>query len=78
MQLERLRTDGRIVLESIDTSSKVEVSSWKELANGNVKYTADGVIHESGHAVGLQHQSQYSGTTKTAEYRQALEALEAA
>lgn len=40
------------------------------LAGGNVKYTADGAIHESGHAMGLQHQSQYSGSTKTAEYRQ--------
>ncbi len=29
------RTDGRIVLESIDTGGRVDVSSWKELANGN-------------------------------------------
>ncbi len=29
------RTDGRIVLESIDTSHRVDASSWRELANGN-------------------------------------------
>jgi D-glycero-alpha-D-manno-heptose-7-phosphate kinase len=29
------RTDGRIVLESIDTSRTVEVSRWQELGNGN-------------------------------------------
>ncbi len=29
------RTDGRVVLESIDTSSTVDVSSWQQLANGN-------------------------------------------
>ena len=29
------RTDGRVVLESIDTSSTVDVSSCQQLANGN-------------------------------------------
>jgi hypothetical protein len=40
----------------------------KNLANGFAPYTADAASHESGHAFGLQHQSQYSGTTKVAEY----------
>jgi hypothetical protein len=40
----------------------------KNLANGYARYTADAVSHEAGHAFGLQHQSQYSGTTKVADY----------
>src|SRR5262249_27790283 len=31
-------------------------------------YTAEAVAHESGHTFGLQHQSTYSGSTKTNEY----------
>ncbi len=38
------------------------------LAGGNARYTGDAVTHESGHGFGLNHQSSYSGTTKTAEY----------
>ncbi|HEY8748320.1 MAG TPA: PKD domain-containing protein, partial [Tepidisphaeraceae bacterium] len=38
------------------------------LANGNTQYTADDTAHEAGHGFGLQHQSSYNGTTKTAEY----------
>jgi hypothetical protein len=37
------------------------------LAN-NAKYIGDAASHEAGHALGLQHQSAYSGTTKTADY----------
>ena len=40
----------------------------KQLGNGYVKYTAEASSHEAGHTFGLQHQSSYSGTTKTAEY----------
>jgi hypothetical protein len=40
-----------------------------ELGNGNPKYTADAIAHEAGHSFGLNHQSSYSGTKKTAEYR---------
>lgn len=40
----------------------------KNLGNGNAKYVADAVSHEAGHGFGLQHQSQYSGTTKVSEY----------
>ncbi len=40
----------------------------RNLGNGDARYTADAVSHESGHAFGLQHQSLYSGTTATAEY----------
>jgi hypothetical protein len=38
------------------------------LANGNSKYVAEGVAHESGHAFGLQHQGLWSGTTLAQEY----------
>jgi hypothetical protein len=38
------------------------------LADGNAKYTGDAASHESGHGFGLNHQSSYSGTTKTVEY----------
>lgn len=40
----------------------------KNLANGQVKYTADAIAHESGHGFGLYHQSTWSGSTKTNEY----------
>ncbi|CAN5680577.1 hypothetical protein BH09PLA1_BH09PLA1_29590 [soil metagenome] len=38
------------------------------LGNGFPKYVAEAISHESGHSFGLQHQSAYSGQTKTAEY----------
>jgi hypothetical protein len=38
------------------------------LGNGNTQYTADDAAHEAGHGFGLQHQSSYNGTIKTAEY----------
>jgi hypothetical protein len=38
------------------------------LANGNSWYTGKAASHESGHTMGLVHQSAYSGTTKTTEY----------
>jgi hypothetical protein len=38
------------------------------LGNGYPRYVADASSHESGHGFGLQHQSQWSGSTKTAEY----------
>jgi hypothetical protein len=40
------------------------------LGNGAVWYTGEAASHEAGHTMGLQHQSSYSGTTKTAEYQQ--------
>ena len=40
----------------------------ENLANGNSKYVAEGVAHESGHAFGLQHQGLWSGTTLADEY----------
>ena len=39
------------------------------LAGGDAKYTADSVSHESGHAFGLNHQSEYDADgVKTQEY----------
>lgn len=35
---------------------------------GSAKSAADAAAHEIGHAFGLQHQSTYSGNTRTAEY----------
>jgi hypothetical protein len=46
-------------------------TSWvfsKNLLNGDPKDTAEAASHEAGHAFGLEHQSLYSGTSKTAEY----------
>ncbi|HEY7119950.1 MAG TPA: fibronectin type III domain-containing protein [Tepidisphaeraceae bacterium] len=40
----------------------------KMLANGYAQYSAEAAAHEAGHAFGLQHQSTWSGSTKTAEY----------
>jgi fibronectin type 3 domain-containing protein len=40
------------------------------LGGGYYWYVADGATHESGHTMGLQHQSSWSGSTKTAEYQQ--------
>lgn len=39
-----------------------------ELANGNAKFVAEAVAHEAGHAFGLQHQSEYNGSTRVQEY----------
>lgn len=39
------------------------------LGNGYPKYVAEASSHESGHNMGLWHQSAWSGTTKTAEYQ---------
>jgi titin len=52
--------------------------SWvfpNNLGGGNAKYVADAAVHESGHTFGLLHQSAYSGTTKTAEYRAGTSSL---
>jgi hypothetical protein len=38
------------------------------LANGNIWYTGEATTHESGHTMGLVHQSTYSGTTEVNEY----------
>jgi hypothetical protein len=38
------------------------------LGNGFAKYVADAASHEAGHLFGLNHQSLYSGTSKTQEY----------
>jgi hypothetical protein len=38
------------------------------LADGAVWYTGEATSHESGHTMGLVHQSTYSGTAETAEY----------
>jgi hypothetical protein len=39
------------------------------LLNNNTKYVAEAISHESGHTLGLQHQSSYDGScNKTAEY----------
>lgn len=36
----------------------------------SARYIAEAASHEAGHGFGLQHQSTYSGSTKTAEYSQ--------
>ena len=38
------------------------------LGNGYPKYVGEASSHEAGHAFGLRHQSQWSGTTKLADY----------
>jgi Calx-beta domain/RTX calcium-binding nonapeptide repeat (4 copies)/Metallo-peptidase family M12B Reprolysin-like len=40
----------------------------ENLANGQPKATAEAISHEAGHTLGLDHQSSYSGATKTNEY----------
>lgn len=48
-----------------------ETPSWvfSGLLNNNVKYVAEAISHEAGHALGLQHQSKYDiNCLKTAEY----------
>ena len=46
------------------------VYSFAANMSANPLYVAEDISHESGHGFGLQHQSVYSGTTKTAEYGQ--------
>ena len=40
----------------------------KNLGNGHARYVGEAVSHEAGHSFGLQHQSSYTGTQRTAEY----------
>ena len=40
------------------------------LGSGYPKFVAEAAAHESGHAFGLQHQSQWNGTVKVTEYYQ--------
>lgn len=40
----------------------------KNLGNGNARYVADAISHEAGHGFGLEHQSEYAGTVKIADY----------
>lgn len=40
----------------------------KNLGNGYARYVADASSHEAGHAFGLQHQSEYVGSARSAEY----------
>jgi hypothetical protein len=51
-----------------NSASNVGFAFEDNLGNGNAKYCADASSHEAGHLFGLNHQSAYSGTTKTAEY----------
>jgi hypothetical protein len=39
-----------------------------ELGNGTPSYVGDAASHEAGHAFGLQHQAQWSGSTLTTDY----------
>jgi hypothetical protein len=46
-------------------------TSWVfpvNLANGDPKDVGEAAAHEAGHSFGLEHQSTYSGTTRTNEY----------
>lgn len=50
-----------------------DLPDWEYVFSDNVgagdpHYTAEAVAHEAGHSFGLDHQSVYSGTTKTNEY----------
>jgi hypothetical protein len=40
----------------------------EELANGHAKYVAEATSHELGHALGLEHQSLFSGNTVVEDY----------
>lgn len=58
-----------------NSSSNVGFAFEDNLGNGNAKYCADAASHESGHLFGLNHQSSYSGTTKTNEYNPGTSAV---
>jgi hypothetical protein len=53
-----------------NSSSNTSYVFPANLGGGDPHYTAEASSHEAGHLFGLQHQSTYSGTTKTAEYNQ--------
>ncbi|HLC31355.1 MAG TPA: pre-peptidase C-terminal domain-containing protein [Candidatus Nanoarchaeia archaeon] len=52
-----------------NTASNAVFSFENNLGNGNVKYVAESIAHESGHSFGLNHQSTYDSTgTRTQAY----------
>ena len=62
---------GVAYVGGFQSGGKVYNTGWAfedNLSNGNIKTTADATIHEAGHMFDLDHQSAWSGTTKTEEY----------
>ncbi|GEM_PF-3007985 len=60
---------GVAYVGSFYNSLQNAVYVFSDALSDAAKYIAEAVAHEAGHAFGLQHQSAWSGTTKTAEYR---------
>jgi hypothetical protein len=51
-----------------NSASNVAFVFTNNLANGYAQYSGEAAAHESGHLMGLEHQSQWNGTTKVNEY----------
>lgn len=51
-----------------NSASNVVYAFEDNLGNGNPFYVAEAAAHEAGHNFGLNHISEYSGTTKVREY----------
>lgn len=50
--------------------SNVAFAFENDLGNGNPRYVAEAVSHESGHLFGLSHQALWNGTTLVSSYNQ--------
>ena len=59
---------GTSFLNTFTAGSTTPCFVFSSLLNYNTKNISEAVSHESGHTIGLYHQSSYSNSIKTAEY----------
>ncbi len=62
------QTGGAAFIGTLAAGSTTPCFVFSSLLGYSPRGIAEATSHESGHTIGLYHQSTYSGTTKTAEY----------
>lgn len=62
------QTGGAAFISTLAVGSTIPCFVFSSLLGYSPRGIAEATSHESGHTIGLYHQSSYSGSTKTAEY----------